>query len=517
MMKKFLIFIFSLIFILPINIFALDLYRSSEIDINDNSFDSYDMFFSISSYDNLGNYDGHIYFTLDDDNKMHRYKLTLDNKLIYNDINYIDNDLMDARIIKKSENEEVKGNSDVLFVLYDDSLNVRKTFLYGGTGDEYGEIFGLPSLDDQGNIDGYLFVFVTTSTDIPGIKQGELMVKFDLNGNLVWQKNISFLKNYSKDGKISFSIEGTKLIKNDVNVLDSSQNSILWSVDTGSYLDDCIISYDKSGNMDGVIALYDGDYGLNPVLFKYDLDGKQIFKKELSNVKYASQLFLSKYVDGSYDGIMITTNTDEYGYGTATISKYDFNGNFVWKDEYNPTEYGGVMINSTEMIDFNGKFNGYLVLARQNNCPAPAMRKVENAKFSKSSPTIKKLGNKDAVCFGYKFFRYTYPSYEIVKGNNENGVINVNNMAYPGEVVKVSVTPKKGYTLKRIVVKDESGKEIEVSKDGTFIMPEGKVTVTAIYNRISNPETVSACYVVLGIILLISIGTLIVQKKKEIV
>lgn len=56
MMKKFLIFIFSLIFILPINIFALDLYRSSEIDINDNSFDSYDMFFSISSYDNLGNY-----------------------------------------------------------------------------------------------------------------------------------------------------------------------------------------------------------------------------------------------------------------------------------------------------------------------------------------------------------------------------------------------------------------------------------------------------------------------------
>ena len=61
----------------------------------------------------------------------------------------------------------------------------------------------------------------------------------------------------------------------------------------------------------------------------------------------------------------------------------------------------------------------------------------------------------------------------------------------------------------------ETGKEIEVSKDGTFVMPEGKVTVTAIYSRISNPETVSACYVVLGIILLISIGTLIVQKKKE--
>ncbi|MEE0015286.1 MAG: hypothetical protein UE699_06345 [Bacilli bacterium] len=64
---------------------------------------------------------------------------------------------------------------------------------------------------------------------------------------------------------------------------------------------------------------------------------------------------------------------------------------------------------------------------------------------------------------------------------------------------------------------DESGKEIEVSKDETFVMSEGKVTVTAIYSLISNPETVSACYVVLGIILLISIGTLIVHKKKEII
>ena len=62
----------------------------------------------------------------------------------------------------------------------------------------------------------------------------------------------------------------------------------------------------------------------------------------------------------------------------------------------------------------------------------------------------------------------------------------------------------------------ESGEEVEVSDEGTFIMPEGKVTVTAIYNKIANPETVSACYIVLGIILLISIGTLIVNKQKTV-
>lgn len=47
-----------------------------------------------------------------------------------------------------------------------------------------------------------------------------------------------------------------------------------------------------------------------------------------------------------------------------------------------------------------------------------------------------------------------------------------------GDTIKVKVTTKEGYVLKRIVVMDESGKEIEVTADGTFIMPEGKVTVT---------------------------------------
>ena len=35
-------------------------------------------------------------------------------------------------------------------------------------------------------------------------------------------------------------------------------------------------------------------------------------------------------------------------------------------------------------------------------------------------------------------------------------------------------------------------------------------------NKITNPKTVSACYIVLGIILLISIGTLIVNKQKTV-
>ena len=87
----------------------------------------------------------------------------------------------------------------------------------------------------------------------------------------------------------------------------------------------------------------------------------------------------------------------------------------------------------------------------------------------------------------YRIVKYTYENYPVEKETTTEGNITVSNEnAYPGELVKVSVVAKEGYVLKRIVVLDESGKEIEVSKDETFVMPEGNVTVTAIYSRISN-------------------------------
>ena len=157
--------------------------------------------------------------------------------------------------------------------------------------------------------------------------------------------------------------------------------------------------------------------------------------------------------------------------------------------------------------DNTGRPNGYLFYQ--------AMSSVAKSRIL-STQTQKRAAK--ACQQEYRIVKYTYENYPVEKEKTIEGNITVSNEnAYPGELVKVSVIAKEGYVLKRIVVLDESGKEIEVSKDRTFVMPEGKVTVTAIYSRISNPETVSACYVVLGIILLISIGTLIVQKKKEII
>ena len=83
------------------------------------------------------------------------------------------------------------------------------------------------------------------------------------------------------------------------------------------------------------------------------------------------------------------------------------------------------------------------------------------------------------------------------------------------DTIKVEVTPKESYVLKRIVVMDESGKEIEVTNNGTFIMPEGKVTISAVYSRITNPNTVSACLTILAIIVLMYLGTFLVLKHEK--
>lgn len=49
---------------------------------------------------------------------------------------------------------------------------------------------GVAIYDDKGNKNGYLFIGAATSTDLTGIEPGYVMVKFDMSGKLVWQRNL---------------------------------------------------------------------------------------------------------------------------------------------------------------------------------------------------------------------------------------------------------------------------------------------------------------------------------------
>ena len=70
--------------------------------------------------------------------------------------------------------------------------------------------------------------------------------------------------------------------------------------------------------------------------------------------------------------------------------------------------------------------------------------------------------------------------------NVQNGKIEISpKNATAGQTVTVTTTPDKGFTLETLTVVDENGREVEVKSLGdnkySFIMPNGKVTITAFF------------------------------------
>ena len=479
MKKMFWIFVLVAAFLIPTKVSAVDLKLTYKEDLKE----CYDEPFSyvFPSYDNSGNFDGHLFLG---ENRM--FKLDLNNKVVWKK--------SDGGIYKHLDfSSEINNTTGRLsIVIYDDNHNAIFKTEYVGSGSLR---LVNRSFNDKNEHDGYIMLIVSDSIGL-GVEPGFILVKFDLKGNLIWQKNVNgvlrpfgeargFFPNFSdKNNFFTITVWDDSIEKTDKNGDSVWEKKIDIDILSSNY------SYNSSGVIDGTVVV-GSDSGVGKgIIIKYDLDGNEVFRNGYDNAGYID-VISSRTVDGTYDGYIVAavgadaelTNIEN------VIIKYDYSGDIVWKDGFS-TDAKVPMFFIGQNYDNSGNPNGYLFYPMEY------------------------MDDTNETC-GYTLFKYTYPNYEIKKDITDEGDITVSDSAYPGDTVKVKVTPKEGYVLKRIVVLDESGKEIEVSDDGTFVMPEGKVTVTAIYNRISNPETVSACYVVLGIILLISIGTLIVSKKKE--
>ena len=510
MMKKFFwIFVFVIAFLVPFKVDAADLKLTYDNDFEKCIFDILPI---LPDCDDKGNITGHLFLYEDSISEIIRarrtpvgmIKLDLDNKIIY--------DKGDDSVLPYNVNVALKpddskskasynGTYDILITGYDDNDEVLFETRYGGSGDE-DYIIHFNSFNDAGEHDGYLIFLTSDSTDLK-IDPGYILIKINLKGDIVWEKNINeyyhidgliYTTNKKVDSVFKFDDNGT------ISRVKTDEEDI-WQKDTGINIFNINYSYNESGVIDGivVVGMNDKEKG---VIIKYDLSGNEIFRHSYNSTNESAytDVIGSMYVDGKYDGYIVTAATAD---NNTLIIKYDYSGKIVWTDEYSDSEI--LFFSIIRNYDNVGRPNGYLLYQAMSSA-------------AKSRILSTQTQERDAKAYQeeYKVAKYTYENYPVEKEATTEGNITVSNdNAYPGELVKVSVVTKEGYVLKRIVVLDENGKEIEVSKDGTFVMPEGKVTVTAIYNRISNPETVSACYVVLGIILLISIGTLIVQKKKE--
>lgn len=460
MMKKFVLaLIVSLCLVVPVKVNAMELEKSFEtsFDVEENSLRPT----IINSYDDLGNVDGYIVFDFYDD---YFAKYDLDNKLIYKKDNSVVNDL------------KVDSTSRDLIISRIDTKTEEVIWQdkFGGNGyEDYHKIFY--DYDASGNVTGYLLEIYTESTDLD-VLPGDYIIKYDIDGNLLWIKpyhttkseSSGYAKNNAGDlfrfasyhtdhGLMSLQItnvtKNTTLLDYTLNA-DSSYAEFLWS---DEYV--IFIWYDT------------GD--LN-TMFKYGYDGKKVLEKELKSTISPTMLVNSKTIAGDLDGFI---SIDVYN---SKISKFDYDGNLIWEEKLS---YRPKCI--TESYDASGKFNGFIVVGADDD------KKVYITNF-------------------------TYPKKTIESKNSD---VEVATGAYPGRVVTVKAKEKTGYVVKRIVVKDSSGEEIEVSSDGTFVMPDDDVSIEVIYekkaeNIITNPKTSSALCVALAIISISLLGTFIVKNKK---
>ena len=478
---------------LPSRVLALDL----KLTYNEKLQKCFDDLAVLPSYDDSGNIDGFLFL-----NRKSILKKNLDNVDVY-DIT-INNINVSVDTISSDDQEyDVKGKTDLLITGYDDNENIIFEKQYGGNGFEDNFIH-FDSVDNNEKRDGYIVIIESTSTDL-AVGPGYIMLKLDLNGELVFEKNISdYISNTSirffkeNNTTFAFAISNDRYSIAKLKLNGSDDDYVVWEKDTDIYVNSINYSYDVNGEIDGVIVVGKAS-NTKGAIIKYDLNGNEIFRDIYNPDKYYSVYYdaISSYLpDGTYDGYIVTGVTHDE---RTILLKYDLIGNIVNEIVYSAnTTYAGRIFNN---YDSNGNENGYMLLWGITDDMVPSR--------------VQEQSQRGAACNYLTLSKYTYDMFPVAKEETSGGTITVKSDAYPGELVKVKVLVKEGYSLARIIVKDESGKEIEVNSDGTFVMPEGKVTVSAIYKRVTNPETVSAAYMVLGVVLLIAVGSLIVIKNKN--
>ncbi len=540
MKKKMFLVLFLGLLLMPFGVFAQEVELTSENKFKVDSI-NYDSIGSLISYDNNDKVDGHLII-----NEGVITKYGLDNKIKWQ------KETIEPENIKVEEISSdnsygitVKGNSDLYIYQTDSAGNVLWKTQWGGNDNE--EFCNVITLyDDNGNINGYLFVVLTTSTDIVGIDPGFVLFKLDLNGKLLWQHNYLYaygegVSIFSVDNIIHFfniHNSNNQLMHSYTDLNNNMSNEC--SYDMSGYNTSRIVpSKDKNGKIDGAILVGMKNNlrrEVSPVswntkkltanvtgpafIMKVDFNCNKVWESEYgvdNSTTYISTIS-SKQVDGNYDGYitvgrssssdLVGDNNTEF---VSIINKYDLDGNLVWKEKYlvNKSTYNSYL-DINENYDINGNFNGFAVVGSSEVCPVENTSSGdENMKYSVKKLTIDPCTNYAVVN------KYTYKDYNVKKEETDKGTVEVNTSnAYPGDIIKVKVTPKTGYMVSKIIVKDSLGREIEVDGD-SFVMPEGDVTVSVVYERITNPVTSAVLDIIIFISIIVGLSTILINSKKQ--
>lgn len=536
MKKKLVLILFLSLLLMPFRTLAQEVELTNEDKFEVNLLDNDS--FAITSYDDNNKVDGHLIIN---DGIMTKYGLN--NKIIWQ--KEMEMSDIDGKYITPDNayGLTVKGSTDMYIYKVDTNGNTLWKTQWGGNKEDALEPMSV-TYDEKGNENGYLFIGLTTSTDLTGIEPGYVMVKFDMNGKLVWQHNLNESLNrnqavFSLNNTIyGYQYNGSSILLQSMENIDSNANKICSYTMPNNYNFSKIVpSKNKNGEVDGAIVVGNINnvekrtmslMSLKKVqvqkmtknnffpfeegpafIIKIDLKCNKVWKQQYGtdnkNAYYSA--LPSKQVDGTYDGYIAvgTSNSSDLIDSSeidrlAIINKYDLNGNLVWTKKY-LTDYATIYLNINENYDLNGNFNGYFVMgASAKDCTG---KKEISLKQNDQSCPIYLITNK-----------YTYKDYNIKKEETDKGTVEVNIAnAYPGDLIKVKATPKTGYMVSKIIVKDSLGREIEVNGD-SFIMPEGDVTVSVIYARVTNPVTSAVLDIIIFISIIVGLSTILINSKK---
>ena len=458
MMKRFfLTLMVSAFLLLPFSVRAVDLEKSFETSFE---FDGYGLTV-VNSYDDNGIVDGYIVYS--EDRKIYR-KYDLNNKNIWDKSNITVKDL-DVTINSNDNLLIKKINPDTNEVLWQKKVN----------GYIYRYFY---SYNDSGTVDGYLMHFAANSK-YSFLIPGNYIIKYDLNGNVLWSKNYDngfyrFLNvaNQSVEFYAKYGNHGSCYV---------CANDIL----SGTEINCESIGTRNSTNMlvhdnELIVVVVGGLFYTSDVkskMLKFDIAGIKTFERNLDFDFFPSAVINNKLSDGTPVGILMGLYFDDFGYA---FTSYDYDGNLIWKKElsYEPSFIA-------ESYDETGEFNGYIVTGYDR---------------------VNKKGY---------ITKFTYPKKVIESKNND---VEVLDYTYPGKVVTLKPKEKEGYIVKRVIVRDSSGKEIEVSSDNTFVMPDDDVSIEVIYEKREtepaiNPDTASTISVVLVLVASIVVGSVAVKSR----
>ena len=307
----------------------------------------------------------------------------------------------------------------------------------------------------------------------------------DIDGNVEIQKK----------GKIDI-INGPSVINNNNTIYITTDNKIIeFSKDTGNIIKTEYVDFKLDLNHSNItkfkdgILLYGSKNGYMSLEY-YDLKNNKYQFKQLEEEGKINSIKVDEkdnlYITGHY--------IDDNTLGKAYFTKYTYNNSDfqkIYENIYENNELENNVYTFTNSIVF------------------------KNNKLAIVGNTLTNYGyytGKDFLVYydGTK----NYKIDKVIKGS---GNLDVVECEEEDNKVKYQIKPAFGYKLISLKIVTETGKEIEISDDSSFIMPNENITITATFEPIiKNPVTSNNILkILLELIISISIVYLITKSIRK--